>query len=166
VTIQTTPAIRTAAGGSRVVWADARPWANGASTDHDSLAYELYVALVPTVSVAANRTTRDLGQSLTLSAKVTPNFTGRNVKFQKGTRHVLTYPWYLGGKSVSYTRWTTFKTKALSAASKASWTWTPARKGTCWVRAWFVGGTKYTDVGGRKVPHVPDTSRVVKIVVK
>jgi hypothetical protein len=164
--IQTTPTISTAGGGSRVVWSDARQWTNGASTASDALAFELYVALVPTVSEAASKATLALGQSLTLSAKVTPNFTGRNVKFQKGTRHTLENSYYLGGKTVWYTNWTTLKTKALSSTSRSSWNWTPSKKGTYWVRAWFVGGKKYTDVDGRKVPHVPNTSRVIKIVVK
>ncbi len=48
----------------------------------------------------------------------------------------------------------------------ASRQWTPTQKGVHWVRAWFVGGKKDTDGGSRTMPHVPDTSRVIKIVVQ
>ena len=164
--IQTTPTISYAPGGSRVIWADSRQRTNNAGTDHGSLAYELYVALVPTVKETASRTTLHLGQTLKLGTTVTPNFKGKKVKFQKGKRHSWTHPWLIGGKQVWYTNWTTLKTKKLANASKASWTWKPTKKGTYWVRAWFVGGKKYTDVGSRKVPHVPNTSKVIKIVVK
>lgn len=164
--IQTTPTISYAPGGSRVIWADSRQFTNSAVTDHGSLAYELYVALVPTVSESASKTTIRLGKTLTLGAKVTPNFKGYKVKFQKGTRHSWPHPYLLDGKLVWYTGWKTLKAKALSSASEASWSWKPTQKGTYWVRAWFVGGKKYTDVGSRKVPHVPNTSKVIKIVVK
>lgn len=165
--VQDMPTISYAPGGSRVIWADSRQMTNSAATDPSSLAYELYVALIPTVSESASKTTIRLGKTLTLGTKVTPDFGGYYVKFQKGQRHSWKNPWLLGGKQVWYSNWTTLKTKALSGASKASWTWKPAKKGTYWVRAWFVGGKKYVDVQNahRKVPHVPNTSRVIKIVV-
>ena len=166
--IQTTPTISYAPGGSRVIWADSRQFTNSAATDHGSLAFELYVALVPIVKETASKTTIRLGKTLTLGTKVTPNFKGYRVKFQKGTRHSFTHPYLLGGEQVWYTNWTTLKTKALSNASKASWRWKPTKKGTYWVRAWFVGGKKYVDVQNahRKVPHVPNTSKVITIVVR
>lgn len=166
--VQTTPTISSAPGGSRVVWADSRQHTNTAATDPGSLAYELYVALVPTVSESASKTTLKLGKTLTLDTKVTPNFTGYKVELQRGTRHSFEHPYLLGGKQVWYTDWTTLKSDVLSNVSEASWTWKPATKGTYWVRAWFKGGEKYVDVQNahRKVPHVPNTSKVIKIVVK
>jgi hypothetical protein len=150
------------------VWADSRQFTNTATTDHSSLAYELYVALVPTVRMNASRAMLQLGQPLTLNTVVTPNFTGFAVAFQTGTRHSFTHPYLLGGEQVWYTGWTTLKTRTLSGSSKASWTWHPTAKGTYWVRAWFAGGEKYVDVQNahRKVPHVPNTSRVIKVVVQ
>lgn len=164
--IQDTPAISTATGGYRVVWADSRKFTNTAATDPDALAYELYVGLVPTVSLSASRTTIRLGTSVTLTSRVTPEFGGHGLEFQRGTRHQWSHAWLLGGTQTYYTSWNTLKGKVLSSTSTTSWKWTPAAKGTYWVRAWFVGGKKYTDVGGRKVPHVPNTSRVIEIVVK
>jgi hypothetical protein len=164
--IQDTPALSTADGGYRVVWADSRKFTNTAATDSTALAYELYVALVPTVSLRASRTTVKLGGSVTLTSKVTPRFGGSKLKFQKGTAHSWSHAWLLGGKQVWYTGWKTLKGKSLSGASTTSWTWTPGAKGTYWVRAWFSGGTKYADVGSRKVPHVANTSKVIKVIVK
>lgn len=164
--VQTTPTISTAPGGSRVVWADSRQRTNTAATDRDALAYQLYVALVPTVSLSADNATVRRGKTLTLSTSVTPAFGGYDVKFQRGTSHKFSHPYYIGGSSIWYTDWTTLKTKALSPSSGASWQWTPTQKGVYWVRAWFVGGKKYTDGGSRKVPHVPNASRVIKIVVQ
>lgn len=165
--IQDMPTISYAPGGSRVVWADSRKFTNSAATDPYSLAYELYVALVPTVKVTASRTTLRLGQTLTLGTAVTPDFAGYKVTFQTGTRHSWDHDYLLGGTQVWYTDWTTLKKMKLTNASKASWTWKPAKKGTYWVRAWFEGGKKYIDVQNahRKVPHVPNTSKVIKIVV-
>jgi hypothetical protein len=165
--VQDTPTIGSAPGGSRVVWADARQSTNTAATDPNELAYELYVALVPTVREKASRTTLALGQTVTLRASVTPNFAGARVKFQKGTRHTFAHDYYLGGRQVWFSNWTTFRKTALSNASRTSFTWKPTKKGTYWVRVWFVGGRRYVDVQSahRKVPHVPNTSRIIKIVV-
>lgn len=55
---------------------------------------------------------------------------------------------------------------AMKGEPCASRQWTPTQKGVHWVRAWFVGGKKDTDGGSRTMPHVPDTSRVIKIVVQ
>jgi hypothetical protein len=111
--VQDTPAFGSAPGGSRVVWADSRQLTNTPATDHSSLAYELYVALVPTVRMNASRTMLQLGQPLTLNTVVTPNFTGFAVAFQTGTRHSFTHPYLLGGEQVWYTGWTTLKTRTL-----------------------------------------------------
>ena len=164
--VQTTPTIAAAPGGSRIVWADARQGTNTAATDSDALAYQLYVALVPTVSLSADKVIVRRGKTLTLSTTVAPAFAGYGVRFQKGVSHKFPHPYYVGGAYTWYTGWTTLKTKALSSGSGASWQWTPTQKGVYWVRAWFVGGKKYTDGGSRKVPHVPNTSRVIKIVVQ
>lgn len=164
--VQTTPTISTAPGGSRIVWADSRQRTNTAATDRDALAYQLYVGLVPTVSLSTDKVTVKRGKPLTLSTTVAPAFRGYGVKFQKGTSNKFPHPYYAGGASIWYTDWTTLKTKALSSSSSASWQWKPTQRGVYWVRAWFVGGKKYTDGGSRKVPHVPNTSRVIKIVVQ
>jgi len=166
--IQDMPTIGSAPGGSRVVWCDTRQHTNTAATDIDALAHELYVALVPTVTQTASRTTLKLGKTLKLSARVTPGFKGYKVKFQAGTRQVFKHTWFLGGSEIQYGAWKTLKTMKLSKTSKASWTWKPTGKGTYWVRTWFAGGKKYVDVRSahRKVPHVPNASKVVRIVVK
>ena len=66
-------------------------------------------------------------------------------------------------------------TKTLSSSSTASWTFKPTVKGTYLVRIYFAGGTRYYSDGtlagsnsgfDYKVPHVPNDSRVVKVVVK
>jgi hypothetical protein len=163
---QAMPAISTAPGGYRVIWSDARHhYANVAGTPEDSLAYRLYVALVPTVTLKASRQTLSLGKSTALGTRVSPKFGGYTVLFQKGKRHTFsstygTHEWFDG--------WKTLKSRSLSATSGAAFTWSPPGKGTYWIRAWFKGGKKYVDVvsAGRKVPHVPMTSRIVKIVVR
>ena len=163
---QAMPAVSTAPGGYRVVWSDARNhYANAAVTPDGSLAYRLYVALVPTVTLKASRRTFALHKTTALSTKVGPDFKGYAVLFQKGKRHTFssgygTHEWFDG--------WKTLKGQRLGTGSKASFSWRPAAKGTYWVRAWFKGGKKYVDVtsAGRKVPHIPMTSRVVRIVVR
>ncbi len=165
--IQDMPTISSAPGGSRVVWADSRQFTNTKGTDPESLAYELYVALIPTVSVSATTTKLRLGTTLKLGSKVAPDFRGYEIKFQIGQRHSFEHPYLLGGKQIWYTDWTTVKAGELSNSSTVSVNWKPGAKGTYWVRAWFVGGEKYVDVQSahRKVPHVPNASRVIRIVV-
>lgn len=164
--VQETPVIGLAPGGYRVVWADSRQWTNTSTTPWDSLAYELYVALVPTVAVTASRVTVQAGHEVTFAAKVSPNFSGWPVRFQVGQRHTAEHPWFLGGKLVWFDGWVTLGSKELNGTSKASWTWKPAEAGTYYVRVWFDGAKKYTDVGGRKVPHVGNASKVLKVVVR
>lgn len=163
---QQDPTIGTAPGGARVIWADSRQWTNTPGTEVGSLAYELYVALVPTVTGTATRATVRLGQSVTLRAHVTPGFRGYPVRFQRGTRQTFTHAYYLGGRQYAYSGWRTLATKKLTKGSRASWRWTPSRRGTYWVRVWFKGGAKYTDVGARTVPHVGNASAVLKVVVR
>jgi len=161
---QAMPTVSTAPGGYRVVWSDARNhYANAAGTPENDLAYRLYVALVPKVTLKTSRSTFAAGKSTSLSTRVTPDFHGYKVAFQKGARHTFTstygtHEWFGG--------WTTLATKTLKPGSKASFKWRPKKKGTYWVRAWFKGGKKYKDVGDRKVPHVPMSSGVLKIIVK
>jgi hypothetical protein len=160
------PAVSSAPGGYRVVWSDARGhYANSPGTPEGALAYRLYVALVPTVSVHASRKALSLGGSVTFATKVSPAFAGFKVSLQKGERHTFgstygTHEWFGG--------WKTVKGKTLGAGSKATFSWTPGAKGTYWIRVWFKGGKKYVDVAsaGRKVPHVPMTSAIVKLVVR
>lgn len=163
---QAMPAVSSAPGGYRVVWSDARGhYANSPDTPEGALAYRLYVALVPTVSVHASRKTLGLGGSVTVTTRVSPAFSGFKVALQKGKRHTFgsafgAHEWFDG--------WKTVKGKTLGAGSKAGFSWTPRAKGTYWIRVWFKGGKKYVDVAsaGRKVPHVPMTSAIVKLVVK
>ena len=158
--IQTTPSISSAPGGNRVVWCDSRQYRNTASTPLQSLAYELHVALVPKVTLEVTRPGgRPLHRAL-LKATVTPDFAGKNVVFQRGTRHEASTPY---GDSIWYTDWTTIATRTLVAGSKAACVWSIPKGGPFSVRAWFAGAKKYTDVGKRKVPHVPMASPVKMI---
>jgi hypothetical protein len=161
---QIEPAISTAPGGYRVIWSDSRQVANTPATPFDELAYQLYVALVPTVSLSADHLTAHVGHKVTFACKVAPNFSSAKVRLQRGKRHVVTLA--DGSTMVSYEHWAVVKTKALGASSRATFTWTPPAKGTYYLRVWFAGGKRYTDVGTRKVPHVPNVSRVVRVVVK
>jgi hypothetical protein len=163
---QAMPTIAAAPGGYRVIWSDARThYANAADTPEDQLAFRLYVALVPRVTFTTTKAKLHLGQSTKLVGKVSPDFKGYRVAFQKGTRKTFTTSF---GKHEWFTAWKTLATKKLKVGSKGSWTWRPSKKGTYWIRVWFRGGRKYVDVAsaGRKVPHVPMSSRIVKIVVK
>jgi hypothetical protein len=161
---QIEPAISTAPGGYRLIWSDSRQVANTPATPFDQLAYQLYVALVPTVSLSANHLTVPHGHAVTFTCSVAPNFSGVKVRLQRGKRKLVTLA--DGSTIVSYGNWSVLKTKALAATSRATFTWTPQAKGTFYLRVWFAGGKRYTDVGTRKVPHVPNVSRVVRVVVK
>ena len=164
--MQVRPTIGLAPGGARVVWMDSRHPQNTPSTDPQSLVYKLYVALVPTVKAATSRTTVRLGTKVRLTAQVAPDFRGNPVKFQRGKRDVLEDPYLLGGSLPTYFGWKAMKTKDLEKGSTVSWAWKPKKKGTYFVRVWFKGGSRYTDVGDRKVPHVGNTSKVLRIVVR
>lgn len=155
---QKQPAISAAPGGYRVVWADPRD-STGPSDEHMTI----FQALVPTVTISANRVTRRLGDSVTFTAKVTPSFRGSPVKFQTGARHSMTSGL---GTSVWFTNLRTRKTKALGAGSKTTWTCTPTAKGTYYWRVSFGGGSRYVSKAGYGANHVPAVSRWLKIVVK
>ncbi|MEZ5126454.1 MAG: hypothetical protein R2826_09430 [Thermoleophilia bacterium] len=163
--IQTTPAIAAASGGSRIVWADSRQSTNTAATGYDALAYTLYVAHTPTVTLRARKTTIKLGQTVALTSTVAPAFAGAKVRFERGKRMTFTHDWVLNGTWAYYQKWTALATKRLTRTSQADWQWRPTARGTYWVRAWFTGGSKYKD-GGLKVPHIANASKVIKIVVK
>jgi len=160
---QTMPTISEAAGGSRVVWSDSRQHTNTQATAWNSLAWELYVALVPTVSLSTTATSANYGRPITLATTVSPNFAGKDVSFQVGLRSEVATAY---GTLVWYPSWKTLATRTLRPASTAAFAWTPSSRGTYYVRVWFPGGKKYTDVGKRKVPHAPMASRVVKLVVQ
>ncbi len=160
---QIEPAIATAPGGYRVVWSDSRQIANTPTTPQGQLAYQLYVALVPTVALRANIRTVLHGHAVTFSCSVSPNFSGAMVRLQRGRRTAKATPF---GPAVIYHDWSVRGIRALSATSRATFTWTPQAKGTYYLRVRFAGGKRYTDVGSRKVPHVPNVSRVIRIVVK
>jgi hypothetical protein len=160
---QIEPAISTAPGGYRMIWSDSRHVANTPASPFDELAYQLYVALVPTVALSANHLTVPHGHKVTFTCSVTPNFTGAQVRLQKGKRTARATPF---GPAVIYHDWSVLKTKALTGASHATFSWAPQTRGTYYLRVWFAGGKRYTDVGTRKVPHVPNVSRVVRVVVK
>ena len=121
------PAVSTAPGGYRVVWSDARNhYANAADTPEGSLAYRLYVALVPTVTAHASKQALTLGKSTDLDTKVSPDFKGYKVLFQKGKRHTFKSTY---GTHEYFNGWTTLKGKTLGAGSKASFTWNAERQG-------------------------------------
>lgn len=143
---------------SAVVWADARH--NSPGTAYDDLTYKLYIAALPAVTLSANRTSLKLGGSVTFTAKVQPRLPGKGVKFQKGVR--FTDALY---KITRYKNWGTLKTRTLSSKSAASWTWTPAKRGTYYIRANFAGA-KVTDPVLGAASWVPTPSKVIKIVVK
>ena len=159
---QIDPTISTAPGGYRIVWCDSRQVHNTPATLYDDLSYQLYVALVPTVTGGPDHARVEHGHRVTFTVGVAPNFSGVNVRLQKGRRHVVHTP---RENIVYFTGWSTVKTKELSAASKARLSWTPSVPGTYYLRVFFPGGKRYTDVGDRKVPHVPKVSRIVRIVV-
>ncbi len=161
---QIEPTISTAPGGYRVIWSDSRQVANAPATPFDELAYQLYVALVPTVSLSANHLTVPYGHAVTFVCSVAPNFSGVGVRLQRGRRHLTTLA--DGSILVTYRDWSVVKTKTLGATSRATFSWTPAHTGTYYLRVWFPGGKRYTDVDSRKVPHVANVSRVVRVVVK
>lgn len=158
--IQRMPSISGAAGGSRVVWSDSRQ-KNKASTPIPDLAYELYVALVPTVQLTVTRSSVKDQERALLKATVAPDFKGKNIFFQAGVRHVAPTAY---GDCVWYTGWKTLKKKPLDGASSATYMWPIPKGGPYYVRAWFAGGTKYTGMGKRKVPHVPMASTAMEIV--
>lgn len=143
---------------SGVVWTDARH--NAPGTAYDDLTYKLYRGALPTVALSASRTSFKLGRSVTLTAKVRPRLTGKRLKFQKGVRY--TDSLY---RITRYKSWTTLKTRTLNRYSNASWTWTPAKRGTYYIRANFAGATVTDPVLGA-VSWIPTPSKVIKIVVK
>jgi hypothetical protein len=133
---------------------------------------KLFEAFVPRVSIKAGLSLRSgislrLGKSTTISATVSPNFAGFKATLQlvKAARP--------GIYTVLRSKYSS--TKTLSSSSTASWTFKPTVKGTYLVRIYFAGGTRYYSDGtlagsnsgfDYKVPHVPNDSRVVKVVVK
>jgi hypothetical protein len=155
---QDEPAISAASGGYRIVWADPR-LSTGPMDEHMTL----YQALVPTVTISANRTTVKLRRSVTFTAKVEPSHRDFAVKFQTGKRNSMTTAW---GTSVWYTNVSTKKAKDLGSGSKTTWTWTPAKRGTYYWHVAFGGSKKYVAKAGYGANHVPNVSRWLKIVVK
>jgi hypothetical protein len=163
---QADPAIGPAYSAYRVVWTDFRDSTLGVD---DSLADgRLYEAFVPTVTISSKATALKLGKSATIAAAVAPNFAGYNVRLQL-VRATTRYgaPQYTVLKSSLST------TKALSTRSAASWTFKPIRKGTYLVRIYFYGAAKYMENGSSvatgddvAVPHIPNVSKVLRIVVK
>ena len=127
----------------------------------------LYEAFVPTVTIKAGLSLR-LGKSLTISTTVAPNFAGAKVRLElvKATsRYGATV------YTVVRSKYSTEKT--LLSSSSASWSFRPTVKGTYLVRVRFLGGAKYAFDGATvatpsmvAVPHVPNVSKVLKIVVK
>ena len=118
--IQTTPSISSAPGGSRVVWCDSRQFRNTASTPVQSLAYELYVALVPKVTLDVTYPGGKPLHRALLKATVTPDFAGKEVLFQGGTRHEASTR--TAAASGTATR-QTIATRTLVADSKAAYLW-------------------------------------------
>ena len=159
------PAIGPAPGGYRVVWTDNRDAAPTAG--EDTADARLYEAFVPTVTIKAGTSLR-FGKTLVISSTVTPNFAGSKARLElvkSTTRYGAAVYTTLRSKYAT--------TKTLSGASTASWSFKPTAKGTYLVRVRFLGGAKYAYDGQTiagpdfvAVPHVPNVSKVVKIVVK
>lgn len=143
---------------SGVTWADARH--NPTGTAYGDLTYKLYIAALPLVRISASRTSLLLGKSVTFTAVVKPGMPRKSVRFQKGTKYTDTLY-----RITRYKNWTNLRTRTLSATSRATWTWTPARRGTYYIRANFAGA-KVTDQTGAVNSWVPTPSKVVKIVVR
>jgi hypothetical protein len=158
------PAIGPASGGYRVVWSDNRGSAPGDDSTADS---RLYEAFVPTVTIKAATSLR-FGKSTTVSATVAPSFAGQKVRLEL-VKASARY-----GTTVYTTVRSKYSTeKVLSSHSSATWTLKPATKGTYLARVRFLGGTRYAFDGVTvatgnmtAVPHVPNDSKVVKIVVR
>ena len=163
---QADPAIGPAYYAYRVVWTDFRDSTLGVD---DSLADgRLYEAFVPMVTIKSSATALSLGKRATISAAVTPNFANYNVRLQF-VRATTRY----GATQYTALRSSLSTIKALSSRSAASWTFKPTRKGTYLVRIYFYGGAKYTYNGSAVatgtdvvIPHIPNVSKVVRIVVK
>jgi hypothetical protein len=139
-------------GGTRVVWSDARD--NPPGTTVEKLVFHLYQAVVPDVSIKADRLTIRLGASIKLSAGVAPKLAGHRVWFQRGTRYTDS----IYG-ATRYKEWKTISRRTLTTTSSATMYWEPRARGTYYVRIWFTGGAK------TGLNHVPNASRIVKIVV-
>ena len=153
----------------RVVWSDGR--VNTVDPPEEGGMTQLFEAFVPRVTIKAGSSLRSgvslrLGKSTTISTTVAPNFAGFKATLQlvKATRP--------GIYTVLRSKYSS--TKTLSSLSAASWTFKPTSKGTYLVRIYFGGGTRYyadgtltAPVGGfsYQVPHVPNDSRLVKVVI-
>lgn len=156
-------AVGPAAGLARVVWSDAR---NNTNPDNDEADLRLYEAFVPGVSLKISARSIRLRSHVHLTASVAPNFAGATVYFQL----------VKVGKRFGAPVYTTSKLlnarMTLGSRSTASRTWTPPARGTYHLRAWFAGGTKYSPNGTvpvgkeRLVPHVPNGSKVLTLVVR
>jgi len=153
----------------RVIWVDQRD-----SAGEDTPDARLYEAFVPTVrwtlrpATILNRTT------LRATATVLPGFSDEPVYLQRLTRSIskgaVVYRPYRGslatakmvpGQSVN------------ESSSVATLKWKPTVKGTYYLRVWFPGAAKYgydgeTVATGKDVvvPHVGNSSKVFKLVVK
>ena len=149
-----------------MVWSDFR---DSAPAPDDSLAdSRLYEAFVPTVTIKSSATSLPLGKAATVSATVAPNFATYKVRLQL-VRAASKY----GAPQYTVLRSSLSTIKALSTRSAASWSFKPAKKGTYLVRIYFYGGAKYmlngTGVATGNdvvVPHIPNVSKVLRIVVK
>ena len=163
---QADPAIGPAYYAYRVVWTDFRDSTLGVD---DSLSDgRLYEAFVPTVTIKSSVSGLKLGKTATVSAAVAPNFAGYNVRLQL-VRASSKY----GATQYTALRSSLSTIKALSTRSAASWSFKPAKKGAYLVRIYFYGGAKYMFNGSIvatgndvAVPHIPNVSKVIRIVVK
>lgn len=126
----------------------------------------LYEAFVPDVRFTLSARSLRLGARVRLTATVRPTFAGAAVYFQLvkiGKRFGA--PVYTPSKALN-------AKATLATNSTAARTWKPPAKGTYYLRVWFAGGTKYTLDGttsaskARLVPHVPNASKALALVVK
>ncbi len=120
------------------------------------------------MTIKSSASVLKLGKTASISTTVAPNFATYKVRLQL-VRATSRY----GAPQYTVLRSTLSKTKALTTRSAASWRFKPAKRGTYLVRIYFFGGAKYTyngtavaTGGAVAVPHIPNVSKVLRIVVK
>lgn len=160
------PSIGAAPGGFRVLWSDNRD--AGPSAGEDTADARLYQAFVPTVTIKAAATSIKARGKLSVTVTVAPDFTGAKARLQL-VKATTKY----GATVYTAVRSSYSTDKILGSGSKATWVLRPTAKGTYLLRGYFFGEARYgydgatvATAGQVAVPHVPNVSRVVKLIVK
>jgi len=157
------PAVGPGPGLARVVWADSRDTTDPSQEEYNS---RLYQAFVPSIVFTIRDASILWGSRFRFLTTVAPDFSGTPVYLERMTR----------GKqqgSLAYLPVKNSRIKAtLSANSTASWSWKPPAKGTYYFRVWFPQTAKYNADGAgtsdkyTKVPHIANSSKIIKVTVK